>query len=243
VNPVLSERLPRRAECEVFDRHAGRYDAWFDSRNGRTLFDSEVRCLCKLACGRPRPWLEIGVGTGRFAEALGVDTGVDPAGGALEYAARRGIRVMLSSGETLPFASGEFGTAFMVATLCFARDPFALLCEARRILRPGGCTVVGIIPAGSPWGQHYRSIASTGHLFYSQARFFTLEQLDRLARKAGFMLARSASTLYSQPGCESHESELPREGRDESAGFVALEYRVSCDPAERTVGRAASGSC
>ena len=90
----------------VFGEHAERYDAWFESARGRTLFESEVRCLRRLSNGLPRPWLEVGVGTGRFAQALGVDVGVDPALRALRLAAQRGVQVVTALGEAIPLRIG-----------------------------------------------------------------------------------------------------------------------------------------
>ena len=59
--------------------------------------------------------------------------GVDPARAALEYAARRDIRVHPTLGEALPFADGEFGAVFVIVALCFAGDPAGLLRESARI--------------------------------------------------------------------------------------------------------------
>ena len=56
----------------LFDREAARYDAWFDSPEGRVLFSAEVAAVRRLVNGLPGPVLEVGVGTGRFAQALGV---------------------------------------------------------------------------------------------------------------------------------------------------------------------------
>jgi hypothetical protein len=61
------------------------YDQWHDSHEGKELFTLEVE--------------EIGVGTGRFAEALGIDLGVDPSAGALEFAVKLGIRVLHGKDE------------------------------------------------------------------------------------------------------------------------------------------------
>jgi hypothetical protein len=55
---------------EVFDREADRYDAWFDSREGRVLFRVEVEATRLLLGELPQPLLEVGVGTRRFAQAL-----------------------------------------------------------------------------------------------------------------------------------------------------------------------------
>ena len=217
---------------DLFDREAARYDAWFDSERGKALFDSEVLCLRELAVGLPRPWLETGVGTGRFAEALGIEVGVDPAHGALEYAARRGVRVVPGVGQALPFADGEFGATFVIVTICFADDPGGLLREAARVTREEGRIVLGIVPAGSPWGRSYAEKGRAGHTFYSQARFFGLDELEDLAKGAGLEFERCVSTLFQEPGADTFEVESPREGRHDEAGFVA----VLCRPQVREDG-------
>lgn len=62
-----------------FDAYAARYDAWYDSHVGRAIFATEVAYLRPFLRRHPGPGLEIGVGTGRFAQALGVEHGIDPA--------------------------------------------------------------------------------------------------------------------------------------------------------------------
>ena len=65
-------------DINPFDENAEHYDVWFDTQRGRSVFESETLCLRPLASGVFRPWLEVGVGTGRFAQALGVEHGIDP---------------------------------------------------------------------------------------------------------------------------------------------------------------------
>ena len=173
------------AGIEIFDREAARYDAWFGSERGKALFGSEIPCLQRLSAGLPRPWLEVGVGTGRFAEALGIEVGVDPARATLEYAARREIRVLPALGQALPFEDGEFGAVFVIVTICFADDPGGLLQEAARVAGEEGGVVLGIVPAASPWGRFYAEKGRAGHTFYSQARFFSLDELEEIAQSAG----------------------------------------------------------
>ena len=60
---------------ETFDTHTLQYDAWFERH--RAAYESEVAALRALATGGDR-WLEVGVGTGRFAVPLGVGYGVEP---------------------------------------------------------------------------------------------------------------------------------------------------------------------
>jgi SAM-dependent methyltransferase len=169
----------------------------------------------------------VGVGTGRFAQALGVDVGVDPALRALRLAALRGVQAVAALGEALPFPDHAFGTVFVVVTICFADDPEGLLREARRVTSGGG-VVLGIVPAESPWGRFYAAKGRRGHLFYSQARFFSVGGLDGLAQRGGLRLEGAASTLFQGPSRKCFRDEAPRNGVVPDAGFVALRY---CDAA------------
>jgi len=62
---------------QIFDVFVERYDVWFDSPFGKSAFELEKACIASLCRNFKRPSLEIGVGTGRFAEALGIEYGVD----------------------------------------------------------------------------------------------------------------------------------------------------------------------
>jgi len=53
----------------LFDSLAPEYDAWFE-QEGKLIFDIEVRAFQEVLPLLPRPWLEVGVGSGRFAQAL-----------------------------------------------------------------------------------------------------------------------------------------------------------------------------
>jgi len=67
---------------DAFSVQVDKYDAWYDTPSGRALLDTEAACLAPLLAGRPRPYLEIGVGTGRFAGAMGVEYSLScPQGG------------------------------------------------------------------------------------------------------------------------------------------------------------------
>jgi len=211
-----------RPGVAVFQHRAGHYDAWFDSARGQATFESEVRCLRRLSQDLPRPWLEVGVGTGRFARALGVDVGVDPAERALTYAATRGVRVAEALGEALPFNDASFGAVFIIVTICFAQDPAGMMREARRVVIDRGGVILGIVPAEGPWGRFYRAKAETGHPFYSHARFFSPDELGRLAREAGLHLRGAACTLLQNPQDEVILVEPPRDGIAGQAGFVSL---------------------
>ena len=202
--------------ADPFEERAAQYDAWYDTPRGRRLFDAEVSCLAPLLVeGSPR--LEVGVGSGRFAAALGVECGFDLAPAAVALAARRGVHVAVGDAESLPFAAGRFAAVLVVATLCFVEKPARALEEAHRVLAPGGRIVLATIARDSELGERYEVLARAGHPFYSRARFQSVAAHVALLDAAGFDLVAARSTLLTgtTPG-------LAREGVVPGAGFVAL---------------------
>ena len=85
------------------------------------------------------------MGSGRFAQALGIETGIDPSIKLLEMARRRGIAGFLARGEEDCFAEETFGAVFLIVTLCFLDSPMAVLREAHRVLKTGGRIVLGLV--------------------------------------------------------------------------------------------------
>ncbi len=207
-----------------FERLADRYDAWFDSEKGRSLLRVEVDCMRDLLAGAPRPWLEVGVGTGRFAAALDVDAGVDPSAAVLRYASQRGIRTRVGRAEKLPYKSGRFGATLLVVTICFLEDPARALAECRRVLSKDGYAVVGLVPKDSPWGVAYVRKGAQGHPFYTTAKFYTSRQIIELAEQAGFYLDQARSCLFEGPGRNTCSYRRPKEGIIKGAGFVGLRF-------------------
>ena len=209
-------------ELSPFDAHARQYDAWYDSPAGQAIFQMELECLRPLLARLPRPYLEIGVGSGWFAQGLGIEWGVDPSLALLRLARGRGSGVIRAVGEALPFGNGAFGGVLLALTLCFVRDPAQVLREARRVLRPGGGLVLGLVLSDSPWAHFYIQKARQGHPIYQLARFFSRREVEGMLRAAGFTRLAYRSTLFQPPGQESYQLEVPRAGLERGAGFVAL---------------------
>src|SRR3990172_7546481 len=90
-----SEKIEMQPDNGVtaFSLYAEDYDRWFDTSAGRNLFKSEVNAVQILMKNIAPPFLEVGVGTGRFAKALGISCGVDPSEAMIEIASQRGITV------------------------------------------------------------------------------------------------------------------------------------------------------
>ncbi len=203
-----------------FDRYASDYDAWFDGE-GRLTFAIELQAFQQLLPRLPKPWLEIGVGSGRFAQSLGIETGVDPCGKLADMARRRGVSTLLARGEELPFEAASFGTVFLIVTVCFLDQLGDVLREAKRVLVPDGRIVLALVLRDSPWGLFYRQRGKRGHRFYRDARFYSYEQLVTTLLSAGLPFERVVSTLFQRPAAVQRMEE-PREGYFPRAGFTIL---------------------
>jgi SAM-dependent methyltransferase len=207
-------------EWSPFDDLASEYDTWFDTE-GRLIFAIETQAFKSLMLTLPKPWLEIGVGSGRFAAVLGIETGIDPSAKLLQMARNRGINTFLGRGEQELFDEESFGTIFIIVTLCFLDSPLEVLKEANRILRPGGRLVLGLVLKESPWGQLYQQKKDEGHRFYRYATFYSRDEVIRLLINAGFITERFVSTLFQRPGEVQHIEE-PKEGYFADAGFTIV---------------------
>lgn len=206
-----------------FEAASADYDAWFGSADGRIIFGREVDCLRKVMSPTTGRWLEVGVGTGRFAAALGVTEGVDPSASMRALAERRGIRAVDAVGECLPYADQSFDGVVMTTTLCFLADPAKSFEECHRVLKAVGRLVVGLIPADSPWGRLYAGKAAQGHPIYAAATFHTPQEVVDLGTRSGFDLHEAWSCLLTPPESLGGK-EQPKEGIVPEAGFVAMSF-------------------
>ena len=215
-----SKGIRESSGLSPFDELATEYDAWFDGE-GSLIFFNEVQAFRALLPSLPKPWLEIGVGSGRFAQALGIGTGIDPSGRLVEMAKGRGIKAFLGRGEERIFDRESFGTVFLIVTLCFLDPPQDVLKEANRILVPDGKLVLGLVLKESPRGKLYQQKKMEGHRFYRYARFYEYDEVKRLLVQAGFKTEKTISTLFQEPG-NVHHVEEPNEGYSPGAGFTII---------------------
>jgi len=222
--------LPEAAK--PFDELAKEYDSWYDST---PLFGIELAAIRAARSLIMRPEIEIGVGPGRFAQALGIEFGLDPALSPLQLASRRSIIAINGIGEQLPIRTQAVGTIYLFFTFCFLSDPAAAIKEFYRALKPEGLMMIGMIPGRSPWGKHLAAKGLAHHPIYRFARFRTIAETKAILSENGFELLEAWSTLFQPPG-KSPVAEHPRSGADEEAGFCVLLTRrkgETCENCQR----------
>ncbi len=179
---------------KAFEKIAERYDKWYEEN--RDIYLAELSCLESLL-RKDGPCLEIGVGTGRFAGPLGVEVGLDAAYSPLLMAKRRGLEVVQSKAESLPFRDSSFSCVILVVTLCFLENRDAAIKEIARVLKRRGRLYVCVIPSDSPLGRRYSERGKSGSI-YSYARFLSREELLSLLRRGGFLPMGECHTLIEE---------------------------------------------
>lgn len=161
------------------DKHA-----WFAGRTRAILkyLDAEVRVYQP---GEVRKVLDIGSGAGNMAHHLahyGQVVGLDPNPRPLAVAAGRGLDVVQSMGDLLPFATGEFDLVALLDTVEHIPDELGVFAECLRVLKPGGKLIV-TVPA-------FMSLWSYNDEINAHQRRYTAPELAQKLEITGFRVKR-----------------------------------------------------
>jgi ubiquinone/menaquinone biosynthesis C-methylase UbiE len=140
--------------------------------------------------------LEVGFGNGRFlpllmSQAEGIRyVGIDISETMVAEAMRSnraligggGVAFHCGSADALPYPDGSFDRAFAVAVIYFWPEPAAALAEMRRVLRPGGRSIIVAL---------HPEIAASADFARPEYGFRVYDEDTLLAmhRKAGFRRA------------------------------------------------------
>lgn len=179
----------------IFDQYAVEYDGWFDTN--LWAYQSEVQAVQRFI-PKNGTGIEIGVGTGRFSVPFGITVGVEPSRAMAEIARKRGIAVYDAKANNLPFDNTAFDFVLMVTTICFLEDPLQALNEIRRILRPDGKIIIGMLDKDSPLGKEYDSKKKSSK-FYQYAKFYSVNQVLEWLRISGFNNIHILQTVFRKP--------------------------------------------
>lgn len=200
-----------------FEAHVRTYDAWFDEH--APVFGAEIAAVRRVL-PPPGEWIEIGVGTGRFAAALGIPRGIEPAFGMGAVARERGIDVIEAAAERLPLPDASVDCAFLITVLCFVDDLQRTFSEAARLVRPGGAAIVAFLPRESALGRQIAETASDD-VFFRHATLRGRSEIYHGLRNAGFTIDRTVQTLIGPPHAFERTAQEPIEG-DDAGSFVVV---------------------
>lgn len=182
--------MPR---IEPFEKYSERYEDWF--YNNKYAYQSEINSIKEILPDFKKG-VEIGVGSGRFAEPLDIKYGIEPSDKMRRIATNRGIEAVDGVAEELPYESCSFDLVLMVTTLCFLDDVKKAFSEVYRILEPGGFFVNGFVDKNSEIGKIYQKHKKES-VFYGRADFFSAEEVIRILKETGFKDPESRQTIFT----------------------------------------------
>jgi ubiquinone/menaquinone biosynthesis C-methylase UbiE len=186
------------------------YARWRETRLGRITEWLEQRLVLELAGPvAGRAVLDVGAGDGTYAVALAQRgarvCAIDMSSTALAQANRKALvagvtlETVAADALQLPFPSGRFDLVLAVTALSFVSSPTLTLREMARVLRPGGCLVLGELGARSAWAVWRRACALLGSRTWRGAHFWTPSELRRLASDAGLLPGSVFGAAYYPP--------------------------------------------
>lgn len=212
---------------KIFDEYVKRYDSWYEKPFGKSVFYLELKCLNTLLPKVPlKRSIEVGVGTGRFASALGIRFGLDVSNEELKIAKKRNVQVFLGDAHNIPLKSSSFDLALVVVSICFFKEPIKVLEEIKRILKENGILILGLILLESQWARFYMKKAQEGHPLYSYARFYSYDEVYTMLNDAKFSIERTLTTLFEKPqDVTPVVNEEIREGFHVDGGFYCIKAR------------------
>ena len=180
------------ARTEPFDQHPVEYEQWFNEH--KQVYESELKAV-RYFIPQGKRGVEIGIGTGRFAIPFGIKEGVEPSA-AMEYLALiKGLEVYNGTAEELPLEDKSFDFALMVTTICFVDDVQKAFSEVKRILKPGGSFIIGLVDKDSSLGKTYEKLKEKNK-FYRYATFYSTEELKKLLEENGFINIEFLQTVF-----------------------------------------------
>lgn len=219
-----------------FEENAVAYDRWYDENS--QMLKSEIAAVSSLFHLAETEYrhrtgmenlkgLEIGVGSGRFAAALGIGTGIDPSPAMLEIAAKHGINVCLGKGEALPFAANRFDYTAFFTSVCFLDDPVRSFMEAERVTKSSGFLLCSFLDRESPAGKVLQEHKSEDP-YYKDAVFHSGTELLGMLTQTGFGPFMTRQVFFDEipPSPADAEPQNIREGLGEGLYGVILAWKT-----------------
>ena len=203
-------------ELEAFDNFVLEYDKWFE--NHKVEYALELKAIREFL-PKEGNGIEVGAGTGRFSQPLGISLGVEPSEAMRRLATSRGVNIIAGVAETLPVEDDFYDFALLVTTVCFLEEPELAFKEVYRVLKAEGVIIVGLIDKDSKLGKKYEEKKSESK-FYKNANFHTVVEIQEKLVKAGFNNIEYVQAILPDDIIENSEPEV-KQGYGEGS-FVVL---------------------
>ncbi len=192
-------------ENNPFDIFTDEYENWFNANN--KLFQSELLAL-KQVVPTDKKGLEIGIGSGIFAEKLDIKFGIDPSKNMLKLARQRNLNADYGTAENLPYPDNSFDFAVFITSICFINNPSKALQEANRVIRQNGDLIIAFIDKESFLGQTLIAEKNDSK-FYRTANFYSVKEMISLIESSNFVVSEIFQTLTD---LKRNEIEQPMKG-------------------------------
>lgn len=219
-----------------FDKEAGLYDSWYDTKLGSFIDKVETDLAFKLF--NPKKGmkiLDIGCGTGNFSmklaekgcKVIGIDISDEMLSRAREKAEKLGLDIEFYNMDVynLDFEDQTFDAAFSMAAFEFIKKPEMALNEIFRVVKSGSEVMIGTINKDSEWGQLYLSEEVQKNTVFKYADFKTLEDLKSLKCEK---LVDSGECLFIPPNAEEEDINTENEiklSQSERGGFICALWK------------------
>ncbi len=206
------------SESKIFNHLAVEYDQWFDSH--KTEYSLELKAI-KALLPKQGKGVEVGAGTGRFAQPLGISLGVEPSESMRKIARQREVNIIAGSAESLPIEDEVYDFALLVTVDCFLNKPEIAFKEVYRVIKEEGQIIVGLIDKNSVLGKKYQSRKNESK-FYKDAKFHAVEEIVLALEHSGFKNFKYIQAIL--PGDSSKQVIKPGYGE---GSFVVLQAQKS----------------
>jgi SAM-dependent methyltransferase len=188
-------------KVKVFDEVAEVYDNWYEHHQGKQVFVAERNAIeFMIPC--EGLGIEIGAGTGSFAQSLQRDNRIiiclDPSKRMVSVAKQKKLHIVLAYGDYAPFRT-VFDFAYMVTVIEFLDDPICTFLDIQQICKSCAMFTLLFINAKSSWGIYYYELGLKGDLVLKHAKLFDLDELLDILKESGYEIVSIKGTLSSKP--------------------------------------------